>query len=123
MEPDVVNSHFDEITTKFMGKTIYMQEIGYQTSSDCNSSVQKQSRFICNVFHAWDQHKDIKLMMFARLNDVTHDKAEELGGPYNVTNDKFIEYLRTLGIRTHDGVLKEGFSELRDHTNIRGWGI
>jgi len=124
MDPNVVDTHFEAITSKFPDKTIYLQEVGYQTSSGCNSSERKQAQFICNVFHAWDTYKDnIKLVEFVRLNDVSHSQAKELAGPYGIGDNKFIEYLRTLGLRTSDGngIDKEGFTVLKEHANLRGW--
>lgn len=125
MEPNVVESHFEAITSKFPGKTIYLQEVGYQTSSECNSSERRQAQFICNVFHAWDTYKDtIKLVGFLRLNDVSQSIAEELAGPYGIGDNKFIEFLRTLGVRAYNGngTDKEGFTVLKEHANLRGWG-
>ena len=124
MDPEVVESHFDAITSKFSGSTIYLQEVGYQTSSECNSSENKQAHFVCQVFHAWDTYRDtIKLIEFVRMNDVTQSQAEEFAGLYGVGEDKFIEYIRTLGLRTYDGngTDKEAFSTLKEHANIRGW--
>jgi len=124
MNPDVVDAHFEKITSKFPEKTIYLQEVGYQTCSVCNSDETKQAQFICNVFHAWDNHKDqIKLVEFVRLNDVSPSQAGELGGPYGIQNDIFFEYLRTLGLRTYpgNGTDKKGFAILKEQANLRGW--
>jgi len=124
MEPSVVDSHFEAITSKFSGKTIYLQEVGYQTSSECNSSEEKQAEFICNVFTAWDKFREnIKLIEFVRLNDVSLEAAEELAGPYGLSDKKFIEYLRTLGLRTYDGNGndKKGLSILKESAALRGW--
>lgn len=124
MDPNVVNTHFGAITSKFAGKTIYLQEVGYQTGSECNSSERKQSQFIGNVFEAWDTYKDnIKLIEFVRMNDVSRSQAEELAGPYGIGDNSFIEFLRTLGLRTYDGngTDKEGFTVLKEHANLRGW--
>ncbi len=124
MDPDVVDVHFAAITSKFVGKIIYFGEVGYQTGNKCNSSERKQAQFICNVFHAWDAYKDnIKLISFVRMNDISQPQAEEMAGPYGIGDEKFIEYLRTLGLHTYNGsgTDKEGFSVLKEHANLRGW--
>lgn len=124
MNTAVVEQHLDAIVDKFKNKIIYMQEVGYQTSAVCNSSESKQAQFICNFFHSWDKHSDvIKLVEFVRLNDVSTTLAEDMADPYGISDERFIEYLRTLGVISHDGKgnYKQGFLTLKQHANIRGW--
>lgn len=123
-DPSVVFTAFDAITTKFTGKDIYMQEVGYQTSATCSSSEAKQAQFVNNIFRAWDIHKDqIGLMNFVRLHDISIVEAENMAIPYGTTDPKFIEYLRTLGLRTYDGAGsdKHGFDMLKEQATLRGW--
>jgi hypothetical protein len=124
-DPNVLQSQLEKITIKFPEKTIYLQEVGYQTSSQCNSSELKQAQFVCNVFHSWDNFKNnIKLINFVRLNDVSQSQAEELADTYGIGDNKFIEYIRTLGLRTYSGhgTDKKAFTILKEHANVRGWG-
>ncbi len=124
MDPGVVDSHFNAITSKFFKKPIYVQEVGYPTSHECNSSEAKQAQFICNVFGAWDVYKgNMELVNFVRLNDLSRSGAEEVAGPYGIADNKFIEYLRTLGVRTYEGggMDKEWFFILEEQANMRGW--
>lgn len=39
--------------------------------------------------------------------------AESLAGPYGITTEAFIEFLRTLGVRTETGDLKQSFSIIK----------
>jgi hypothetical protein len=56
--PDVVFTDLNSIATKFAGKDLFLQEIGYPSSSALNSSEARQAEFFCNFFNAWDGYKD-----------------------------------------------------------------
>ncbi len=122
--PDDVFEAFNELTAAFGSKDIYIQEIGYQSSAVNNSSEQKQAEFFCNAFSAWDQHRDIvKSMNLVRLNDLSQSEANSAATPYGITDDRFIEYLRTLGLRSYcgDGTDKPAIQMIKDNMSIRGW--
>lgn len=119
---DVPFTDLATLTNEFADKTIYLQEVGYHTSAVTNSSEQKQAEFVCNMFSAWDTHKEqIPLLLWVRLNDVSQTKAEELAGPYGLSSEPFIEYLRTLGLRTETGDDKLGFEVFVNEAQERGW--
>lgn len=122
---DPVDVPFTDLATlsaEFPDKTIYLQEVGYHTSDVTSSNEQKQAEFVCNMFAAWDKHKEqIPLMLWVRLNDVTTSKAQDLAGPYGLSSEPFIEYLRTLGLRTESGNDKLGFEIFVNEAQERGW--
>lgn len=119
---DVPFTDMATLSAEFPDKTIYLQEVGYHTSDVTNGNEQKQAEFVCNMFAAWDTHKDqIPLMLWVRLNDVSQTKAEELAGPYGLSSEPFIEYLRTLGLRTESGDDKLGFEIFVNEAQERGW--
>ena len=123
-DPDVVFHDFDDLVSTFGDYPIYLQEIGYQSSPENNSSETKQAMFYCNLFKAWDIHpQKIKAINMVRLNDLSLQSAEESAGPYGISNNKFIEYLRTLGIRTfqNEGTNKEVFQVIKENMSQRGW--
>lgn len=123
-DPSVVFEDFNNLTNEFQNPTIYLQEVGYQSSSTNNSSPSKQAEFFCNFFQAWDIHKDqIKTANIVRLNDLSEAEAKTSAGPYGISNTEFIEYLRTLGIRTFDGEgeNKEAFEVIKNNLRERGW--
>lgn len=83
---------------------IRLAEIGYPTSSVCGSSEQLQSDFVQYAFTAWDQHMDrIKYMSWFLTTDLDSATVEELGIYYGLSAPVFLEYLRTLGLRTWPG--------------------
>jgi len=123
--PNVVYSDLNAITTKFSGKDLFMQEIGYPSSATLNSSQAKQAEFFCNFFNAWDSHKEqIKHVSILRLNDVSEASAQETAVAYGIPgNTPFIEYIRTLGIRTWNGNGddKQAFDVIKTEIERRDW--
>lgn len=122
--PTDVDDDFDDLLDAYTGTPIYVQELGYQSSSENNSSEGKQADFYCNFFAYWDQHIDeIKSAMIVRLNDLSLEDATNSAIPYGISDEGFIEYLRTLGIRTFEGEgsEKEAFEVIKDHLDERGW--
>lgn len=123
-EPNSVFTDFDNLVTIFGNTPIYIQEVGYPTSSLNNSSELKQAEFYSNLFKAWDLHsKEIKSVKILRLNDLSLQGAQESAEPYGITCAKFVEYLRTLGIRTYEneGTNKQAFNVIKMNLSERNW--
>lgn len=109
-EPSVVAEDFNSLVA-FTDLPIYIQEIGYASSSSSNGSDYKQAQFFCEVMKAWDTHANaIPRMAILRVNDITRSEAETLAGPYGTSAESFIEYLRTLGLFTNAGVQKNAYT-------------
>ncbi|MBL6447196.1 hypothetical protein JMN32_12815 [Fulvivirga sp. 29W222] len=120
--PQVPANDLATLTLIFKNKLIYLQEVGYPSSSPCSSSEQIQAQFVCQFFQAWDAHaSQIPLVNWVRLHDVSLEDAKQLAGPYGLTANKFIEFLRTLGLRTYDGQNKAAFIMLKEQAKERGW--
>lgn len=123
--PDVVFSDLATITTKFNDQELFIQEIGYPTSASLNSSEAKQAEFFCNFFSAWDSHQDqINHVSILRLNDVSLASAQATAITFGIPgNENFIEYIRTLGIRTWDktGTNKMAFGVIEKEITRRDW--
>jgi hypothetical protein len=103
--PNVVFADLNALTTKFVGNELFLQEVGYPSSTTLNSSQAKQAEFFCSFFNAWDSHRDqIIYVSILRLNDVSEAAAKETAVAYGIPgNTSFIEYIRTLGIRSWNG--------------------
>ncbi len=123
-EPSVVFADFDNLVAAYKNAPIYLQEVGYQTSPQNNSSEAKQAEFYCNFFKAWDEHLSrIKTANIVRMNDLSMEEAAISAGPYGISGNSFIEYLRTLGIRTfgNKGTNKQTFEVIKNNLQLRGW--
>lgn len=106
-------------------KIIYA-EFGYPSSQQCNSSEKRQSEFVRQLFSAWDAHADrIPYIGFFKSTDWSDSAAYSIGSnpPYNLADTTFIEYLRTLGLRTYpgSGANKEAFAVFKCEAAARGF--
>ncbi len=123
--PDVVFADLVSLSAKFKDKEIFVQEIGYPTSPILNSNEGKQAEFYCNFFSVWDTLKDqITHVSVLRLNDVSLAAAQATAVTYGIPgNEPFIEYIRTLGIRTweKEGTNKTAFEVMKRELNRRDW--
>ncbi|MGF1635481.1 MAG: hypothetical protein ACFCUU_00300 [Cyclobacteriaceae bacterium] len=122
---DIVKTDLSALASKFNGRDIFIQEIGYPSSSALNSNERKQAEFFCNFFNVWDSYKDqITHVSILRLNDVSLTSAQATADTYGVpSNQRFIEYIRTLGIRTweNEGTNKMAFDIIKSEINRRNW--
>ena len=122
--PSAVIDDLNELMSTYDDIDIYLQEIGCQSSARNNSSEAKQAEFFCNFFTVWDTHADrLKAANIVRLNDLSEADAEASAGPYGISSTPFIEYLRTLGLRSFDGEgqNKQAFQIIKDNLEARGW--
>lgn len=124
-DPSIVFDDLSTLTSALPGKPIYLQELGYQSSTASGSSEQKQAEFYCNFFKAWDQQvAKISHASILRLVDVSRASAELTAVDYGIPgNESFIEYIRTLGLVTWfgEGRDKTAVSVIRDEITERGW--
>ncbi len=58
---------------------------------------------------------------FTWLHDLSASGAKSVGSGYGLTDKKFTEFLRTLGLRTHDEKDKKALGVIRDEASKRGW--
>jgi len=123
-DPDVVESDFQELLSIYSGKPIYFLEAGYPSSSLCNSSEEKQAEFIKEVFESWDNHSsEIPFIIFIWLTDISQTTLDYYESYYGVSDQKFLGFLGTLGLRTYagSGTDKKAFTTLQTEAKARGW--
>ena len=124
--PSVVFTDFNSIVNYYPDtlQPIYFVECGYASSAICNSSETLQSQFFHNVFTAWDTHKsNIKYLSIFKTTDWSQATVDDLGQYYGITDTIFLEYLRTLGVRTwdNDGTNKIAYETIRCELHARNW--
>jgi len=123
-KPNVVFNDFSTLVKTYENIPIYLQEVGYQSSKLNDSNESNQAEFYCNLFKAWDKYPEkIKAVSIVRLNDLSLKDAQESAGPYGISDNNFIEYLKTLGIRTYNelGTNKQSYDVIKNNMSIRGW--
>lgn len=148
--PSIVGADFDALVALYPGKPLYFYQLGYPSgyydtaaypelqsgtvSPVIGSSDEMQAAFVSETFDAWDAHAtEIGLIDFTWLHDLSPDAvaataaAPAFGGTSSPAPD-FVEFLRTLGLRTAtgpggalDGGDKTAFQRLREAASARGW--
>lgn len=124
--PSVAGSDFANLVSIYSDtlQPIYIVECGYASSNTCNSSEVLQAQFFENVFSAWDTYIDnIKYLTIFKTTDWSQQEVDDLGTYYGITDTIFLEYLRTLGVRTWDnnGSNKLAYETILCELNDRNW--
>jgi len=141
--PDRVALDFSDLVAQYGTKPLIFFQLGYPSGyfdagaydklargdvmPSIGSSETMQGDFIDAVFEAWDSHGDtIRLISFTWMNDETEaDVAQTIANPAfggGVTpTPEFVEFLRTLGLRTESGAAKAAFTRLASAASARGW--
>lgn len=119
---NLVSTMFQNIVS-FTNKTIHIEEIGYSSSNTNLGTESLQSEFFCEVLKAWDLHSSrIPSLAVLRMVDKSRADAESVATTYGLSgNENFIEYIRTLGVRTNDNQPKQAFNLLAEELEKRGF--
>jgi hypothetical protein len=123
-DPSVVAADLQALTAAYPDRPIYVLEAGYPSSADCGSSEAKQAAFVRQLFKAWDAHaSQIRLLFFTWLTDLPYSSVSDLTNYYGVSDNRFAEFLRTLGLRTYSGSGsdKQALQALEMEAKARGW--
>jgi hypothetical protein len=107
----------------FTSKPIHIEEVGYSSSASTSGSEALQAEFFCEVFKAWDTHASrIPSLAVLRMIDKSRADAETVAADYQLPgNESFIEYIRTLGVRTHDNKAKQSYALIKSELEKRGF--
>ncbi len=124
--PTAVHDDFADLVNEYpdIEQAIHLAECGYASSPVCGSNESMQAQFFEEVFIAWDTHYDnIKSLSFFKIADWSQAEVEELGEYYGLDDEAFLEYLRTLGLRTFPalGEDKEAMASIRCALTERNW--
>lgn len=124
--PSVVIDDFSDLVSIYnsMDQPIYFAECGYASSETCNSSEALQAQFYSAVFSAWDEYYDfIKYITIFKSTDWSAMAVADFGAYYGIDDAIFLEYLRSLGVRTwdDDGENKLAYEFILCELNDREW--
>lgn len=125
-DPSLVMTHFQTLIELYPDtlQPIYFAECGYASSETCNSSEIQQAQFFKNVFSAWDTFQNhIPYLTIFKTTDWSQETINHLGIYYGITDSIFLEYLRTLGLRTFvgNGSSKQAYFTLLCELYTRNW--
>lgn len=118
----LVSTMFQNLVA-FTAKPIHIEEVGYASSTTSLGSENLQAEFFCEVFKAWDTHASrISSLAALRMVDKSRSDSESVATTYGLTgNENFIEYIRSLGIRTYDNQPKRSFTIIASELQKRGF--
>lgn len=119
-----VQTDLATLVQRYPTATIFIQEAGYASAAANASDDLQQAAFFCELFKAWDTHSArIGLVSLLRLHDLSRAKAVQAAGPYGLSSEQFIEYLRSLGVRTFGGggQDKAAYFMIVNEATKRGW--
>ena len=123
-DASVVGEAFNQVSSQYQTRAIWFMELGYPSSTTCNSSEEKQAEFIRESFKAWDNHHEqIMYISFSIMSDRSQESVDVYSQYYGVSDVRFLEFLRTLGLRTwsEKGQDKKGWIALKEEAMKRGW--
>jgi hypothetical protein len=119
-----IPADFATLVSLYPSKPLCFYQYGYPSSTSCNSSVAMQKQFIAQTFSTWDNYAtNIRMIDFTWLHDLDTAAVNFYGNYYGITDTIFLEYLRTLGLRTWNGkgTDKAAFTELQCQAKQRGY--
>lgn len=120
----VLSDDFDTLVALYPSKPICFYQYGYPSSTVCNSSDALQKQFITETFNVWDAHAaNVRMIDFTWLHDLDTATVNYYATYYGITDTVFLEFLRTLGLRTWDGngTDKPALNELRCQAKMHGF--
>jgi hypothetical protein len=100
----VIATDFTNLVGLYPSKPLCFYQYGYPSSTVCNSSENLQAQFIAETFSAWDNHAaNIRYIDFTWLHDLDTADVNFYGSYYGINDPVFLEFLRSLGLRTWNG--------------------
>jgi hypothetical protein len=123
-DPAAVGADFDAVVSAFPGRPVFFTELGYPSGAACRSTEALQEAFVRRMFAAWDRHADaVRFVNLCILTDRPESFVKGSASYYGLGAPAFLDFLRTLGLRTHDGggADKPAFRALKEEAKARGW--
>lgn len=117
-----VSKDIEKLLQTYPERTIYLSEFGVPSGRVVRSSQKKQAEYIAEIFRTWDDFADhLKLIEFTWLHDQSPEMVGHFEQYYGLSDERFVDFLATLGLRTIHGENKMAFTELVRQARARGW--
>ena len=121
-DPALISTDIDILTALYPSDEIQFLEAGYASSTDLDSSENRQAQFVHEMFNVWDDNKNqISAICFVWLYDITQETLDVYEQYYGISDPNFLAYLATLGLIKENFAPKVAFSTLKAEINARGW--
>ena len=119
--PDAPFTDFPRMIEMAGGRPVILQEVGYPSSEDLESSERAQAEFVEQAFLAWQaEAEDIPFLNYFLLHDLTPEMCGQLQDYYGLRNAAFEAFLCSLGLRHADGTPKEAWQTFLDAARASG---
>ncbi len=115
---------FATLVGLYPSKPICFYQYGYPSGPLCISSDALQAQFITQTFLSWDTYAaNIRMIDFTWLHDLDPAQVSVIAGYYGGSSPAFLEFLRTLGLRSWNGSGSDklALNELRCQAKQRGY--
>lgn len=119
-----IPTDFATLVGLYPSKPLVFYQYGYPSGPLCNSSETKQAQFITQTFSSWDAYSNnIRKIDFTWIHDLDSALVAYYSTYYGLSDPVFLEYLRTIGLRTWNGkgTNKAAFNELQCQAKQRGF--
>ncbi len=112
--PSVARGDIASMVRAAGGKKLFLQEVGYASSSRIRSSEAAQAEFLANAFAAFREQPDVLAANFVWMSDLPDSVVNDLAKYYALPgNANFREYLGTLGYFDKSGRAKPAWEVFR----------
>jgi hypothetical protein len=114
-DPEAAAADMKRMVEAAQGKPVMFQELGYASSERCNSSDDKQARFVAVAFDVLRRYRgSVFAATFNWMSDLPQSVVEQLGQYYHMPNsDRFKAFLGSLGLFDRNGRPKPGWQEFQ----------
>jgi hypothetical protein len=123
-DPASARQDFALLAQIYPNKPIYVREARYPSSGALGSSAEKQADFVRAMFAAWDERRaSVSVVTFFPMHEYRQPALDALTRYYGSSDPRFVEYLRTLGLRAASGAGadKPAFGALASEAKRRGF--
>jgi len=125
-DPANVSTDLTALVQRYSTREIHLQAAGYASAATINGSEERQAQFVRNLFGFWDaQNNRITKINFYWQQDRPSGEVSQLVDFYNYDGtpqeDAFEAFIESLGLRTQNGIPKEGWATLEEEAGARGW--
>lgn len=118
-DPKDVKGVIDNMVKDAGPKKLLIQEIGMPSSTTNGSSEEKQAEFIHNIFTSVREYKgNIVAVTYLWMNDIPQNLVDLLSDYYKLPDNKFKEFLASLGLFTRDGIPKKGWEAFKTEAKL-----
>ena len=110
--PSSIHSTLLSLQEMYPTQDLYLSEVGCPSSEVVGSSELTQAQFYKQLFKAINQHDEVKHVMIQWLHDQSPESIAYFSQYYDSSDEKFLGFLSSLGVRKYNGTPKAAWEEI-----------